>query len=885
LIGRTLVHYEITEKIGEGGMGQVYRARDGKLGREVALKILPKEMSGDVERILRFAREARTLASLQHANVASVYGYEEVDGIRFLVMELVEGEDLQEHLRRGPIPLDDAVDIARQIAAGLEAAHDQGIIHRDLKPANIKLSPSGEIKVLDFGLARAYLGDATDASDINNSPTITAAMTGAGVILGTAAYMSPEQARGKRVDTRTDLWAFGVILYEMLTGRRLFAGETVSDTLAAVLRAEPDMSALPTRTPPSIHRLLRRCLERDVRLRLRSAGDALLELLEVDDADPQSPVATQQPRILWGLVAVLALALAFSVLLRPSLTGPLVSSLHLDISPPAGSTVQIVPPALSPDGRWLAFVARDSVGRAILQLRSLVRYSTEALTDPGIEALNYPEFLFWSPDSRHLGIQSRGSLSSLDIDSRSVQNIHEEGGMARGASWGANGELIYAPNSNSGIWTISSIGGTPRVLTEIDTTLADASHRWPAFLPDGSRFLFTTWSNATKEREMIGGIFVSSLDGAKPVQLLNDASMAVLDPAGQLLFHRNGKLMRVEFDLDAAQIHGNPSLIADEVSWDPNNGLVMATVSGTGDLLYSTNEASQEHSIGWAAADGSFGGFIDAPGYLFSLDLSPDRRFAAVEWLSIDSSDEIWIADLDRRTLSRLSRFDGDSWAAKFSPDGRRVAYTNQTLGSERIYAHGIDGATDPEILVDQNTLSLDVTDWSADGRLLFYDHSIRRTDISQIGVYDFTTGETRTLLEAEFSQSQGTLSPDGRWLAYVSTESGREEVYVRPYPALNRKWRISVDGGTRPDWNADGTALLYATKIGEFFTVPIVAEGDELVASSPRFVRSFGRDYSAIAVDTSHTRFLVARRTNMQAPTPLHFVSNWRAALESESR
>jgi Tol biopolymer transport system component len=320
------------------------------------------------------------------------------------------------------------------------------------------------------------------------------------------------------------------------------------------------------------------------------------------------------------------------------------------------------------------------------------------------------------------------------------------------------------------------------------------------------------------------------------------------------------------------------------VSWQPNNGLIMAAVSSAGDLLFSTNETSQEHTIGWVDADGAFVDLIDVPGYLFAIDLSPDSRFAAVEWLTVDSSEEIWIAELQRHTLSRLSRFDSDSWGPKFSPDGRRVAYTNQTPGSECIYAHGIDGATDPKVLVELNTLGLHVSDWSEDGNLLFYYHSVRRTDTAQISVYDFTTGETRSLLEADFSQSQAALSPDGRWLAYVSMESGSEEVYVRPYPALNRKWRISVSGGSRPEWNSAGTQLLYATETGEFYAVSISTDGEELVASTPRFMRSFGRDYAGIAVDAAHERFLVARRKSQRAPTPLHFISNWRATFETDS-
>ncbi len=460
LIGKLLAHYKILDKLGEGGMGVVFRAHDAKLDREVAIKILPQEMSGDTERAARFEREARTLASLQHANIASVYGYEQADGMRFLVMELVEGEDLSMRLSRGAIPLDEALDIAKQIAAGLEAAHDQNIVHRDLKPANVKITPSGEVKVLDFGLARAYLGDVEEDSNVLHSPTITAAMTGAGVILGTAAYMSPEQARGKRIDKRSDMWAFGVILYEMLTGTRLFSGDTVSDTMAAVLRAEPDFDLLPKRTPASVRRMLRRCLQRDPRLRLRSAGDAALELTETEEVagDAIHGAKSAAPRWLWGVLSVLAIALIVSLVTRPGGqqdAGP-NRSLHLEIALPAGMPIASIAPSLSPDGKWLAFALRDSLNQDVVYLRSLDTFESERAGAFDMQ-FNYDVgAFFWSPDSKQLGIQTGTAMFAMDVATRMTLKITDGMAFARGAAWSANGTILYAPGTNTGLFALKS---------------------------------------------------------------------------------------------------------------------------------------------------------------------------------------------------------------------------------------------------------------------------------------------------------------------------------------------------------------------------------------------------------------------------------------------
>jgi Tol biopolymer transport system component len=680
-------------------------------------------------------------------------------------------------------------------------------------------------------------------------------MTAAGVILGTAAYMSPEQARGKPVDKRSDLWAFGVILFEMLTGTRLFAGETISDTVAAVLRADPDFDLLPNSLSASASRLLRRCLQRDPRLRIRSAGDAALDLIDTEDVVTAASEQSRAPRWVWGVIAVLALSLVASFFVRPGSehNQTATRSLHLDVVLPEGLTAGRTAPAISPDGRWFAFAVRDSLNRDLLYLRSLREFTSERVVEMDLNpaASGGVGALFWSPDSKRLGIQTDDAVLTMDVDTRSVQRV--QGGMvfARGASWSRDNTIIYAPSSNSGLHAVDLLGNPPRAITSIDSSRADASHRWPVFLPDGKRFLFTMWSNARAEQEEIGGIYLGSFDGTEPERILKDASQVIVDPAGYLLFHRNGKLMQVAFDFAAAELKGNPSRIADDVSWDANNGSLMAGVSASGDLVLATGGSEQRTSIGWLDLDGGFEGLVDATGGVFGMDLSWNGRYAAVMRLTVGSSIEIWIADLERSTLSLLTRF---------------------------------DGATEPTELAEMKSTLTTPTHWSSNGQL-FYIIDPRTTRGRQIWVYDFETGEDRSLLAGDFEQTDPVLSPDGRWLAYASTESGRSEVFVRPYPALNRKWQISTDGGSQPHWRDDGKQLMYASAPGRFYTVEVSVVGDRLEATTPILVASFDREFSQIVPDAKHVRFLCSKVEEDRESTPFRYISNWRAKSESASR
>jgi Tol biopolymer transport system component len=813
LIGKTLAHYEIIAKLGQGGMGEVYRAHDSKLDREVAIKVLPTEMSGDPERVARFQREARTLASLQHPNIASVYGFDEVDGVRFLVMELVEGEDLSERIERGAIAEDDAAEIVRKIAAALDAAHAMSIVHRDLKPANIKLTSDGEVKVLDFGLARAYAGDPEQDEDPTLSPTITAAMTQAGTILGTAAYMSPEQARGRFVDHRSDIWAMGVIYFEMLTGQRLYAGETITDVLAAVITIEPDLDRLPDSVSGPSRRLLRRCLQRDPRRRIRAAADALLELDDpLDEPARVEPQAARRPSwIPWAITGLVVVIALFAQWFGDGGPEQPVRTRGYDIF--FGSdlrTRETCAPMISPDGRWVAVALADSVGWPITLLRSLTDGEARIL-----EGDAAGQYFFWSPDSRYLGYAANGRLHKLHLETMSSQSIGSSSQLfSRGGTWSVDDQILFAPNANSGLLLISADGSGLTEVTTLDSTLVDGSHRWPKFLPDGRRFLFTLWSNLPEERASVGGIYLGSLDGDVPRRLLRDVSEPVYSRSGHILFHRDGKLMVVGFDVDSGEVLGDARVVADQVAFSTTNGQVGASASDASELVYSSLQFDTEAQFRSVALDGSDEIDVGVPlKAVFGFTLNEQGDKFGVEVLDDVGSVQIWIGDITRGTFSRLSRIENDCTGVAFSPDGREVAYVVVMGDRTELYRHEVSGARGANLVLrSDGRSSLDrVEHWFDQSTLLasgFPDAAGKR----EIYLVDVDTGEMTTVLSDDFHYSRPRISPDGNWIAYSALESGRPEVYVRSWPDLEAKWQISRDGGAVPSWSPDGSKLVFAS-------------------------------------------------------------------------
>ena len=839
--GARLGLYEIQSAIGAGGMGEVYRARDTKLGRDVALKVLPEALAADPERLARLRREAQILASLNHPNIAAIHGFEDGGDIHALVLEFVEGETLADRIARGPVPLDEALPIAKQIADALEAAHDQGIIHRDLKPANIKIRPDSSVKVLDFGLAKLAEGggsgkarEAGAIAGLSLSPTITSpAMTGIGVLLGTAAYMAPEQARGRVLDKRADIWAFGCVLFEMLSGRRAFGGEDVAETLGAVIHKDPPWEALPGDTPPALRALLRRSLQKDPKQRLRDVGDARIEI-EAAQRGEHDPAATgasipirRWPLVLMGTIAGASItaagAFAFFYLRQPA---PIAADpVAFNITLPDDSTVPAnVRPVVSPDGRQVAFIATTS-GRRAIWVRSIG--SLDARPLPGTEDA---DGVFWSPDSRHIGFAAGtssynvGKLKRVDASGGPPVTLCDLPGGYRGAAWSGRGTVLLAV-APLGLFTVADTGGTPTRLTTGDRAIL------PSFLPDGRHFLYTRATTATGT----GGLYVGALDEAstpkdeKPI--LSDQSGAVYAEGanpdrGYLLIVRDNSLMAQPFDAERLAVAGESIPVADNIV-QPANAIAFSA-SATGTLAFRSRGAlGDESRLIWFDRKGMPLGQVGPPGRYGSLRLSLDGKTLVVDALAAQSNiRKEWIVDVRRGTFGLVSPgSEGDTGVA-LSPDGR-LAYTVAASGD--MYVRYASGAGDAELLVKSQDLK-HPNDWSRDGRFMVYDdhHPTRRQDLYVVPM----SGNRKPVPFAATpaDETEAAFSPDGRWIAYSSDESGRREVYVRDFvadrvPATGSvKVAISTAGGYKPRWRADGRELFYLALDGTMMAVPVMS-------------------------------------------------------------
>jgi len=798
--GDQLGSYRIVAPLGAGGMGEVFRATDTRLGRDVALKRLPEAFAGDPERLARFEREARLLASLQHPNIATLFGLEDVGGQRVLAMELVPGLDLKERLAQGPLPLDEALAVARQVAEALEEAHEHGIVHRDLKPANVKLTPDGKVKVLDFGLAKAWSGASGDAASgsraLSESPTLAHTGTAAGLVLGTAAYMSPEQARGRAVDKRSDIWSFGVLLHESLTGKRLFDGETVSDVLAAVLKTEPDWASLPAATPPAVRRLLARCLERDPKRRLRDIGEARL-LLE-SAATAASPEATAPAARGRGLspAAVGAAAIAAAGL------GVLAGWALLKDAPRAPRVVRLVHPlpagrnaitnlggasglALSPDGSRLAYASEQR-----LYLRALD--SLRAVAIPGTEGGSQP---FFSPDGEWLGFSAAGSLKKVDLRGGGAVTIATVAGPA---SWGRDGTILVDAGP-LGVIRLAAGGGEAAVLVAREPGFALGD---PQVLPDGRSFLYT--------RSRAGGgteTFVRSFDRDDARSVLQGAA-ARYTPPGYLVFARGSGLSAIAFDLRSRRTSGAPVAVEEIESLNVYQQYDFA-LSDEGTLAYApdVDDASPTHLVVVDAAGTATAARLEAR-FFSDPRLSPDGARLAIH-LQEDEND-IWVADLARGSLMRLSTDKGEDETPTWSPDGGFVAWTaTRTSVPRGIYKRAADASGGEELLWTTD-VHLHVNDWSPDGTTLLLEiqNPETRADLYRLRLGASPTAEE--FVKTRFQEHSGRISPSGRHVAYVSDESGREEVYVQSFPEPGGKLQVSTSGGTQPVWSRDGRRLYY---------------------------------------------------------------------------
>ena len=876
--GTMLGPYEILEAIGAGGMGEVYRARDTKLNRDVAIKVLLQAVANDAERLARFQREAQILASLNHPNIAHIHGLEESEGVRALVMELVEGPTLADRIAQGPIALADAIAIAKQIADALEAAHDQGVIHRDLKPANVKVREDGTVKVLDFGLAKAFEPAASSSRTAMNSPTLTAA-TMHGEILGTAAYMSPEQARGKAVDKRADIWAFGCVLYEMLTGKRMFQGEDTTDILVEVIKSEPDWDALPAETPFLIRRLLRHCVTKDHRQRLGDIRDARIELSEAQNAPAMDGGAAQparntgRERLAWiaaavfGLTGVPVLALFGMGVIHVRETPAETPVVRFTLAFPEGAAPGR--PVISPDGRRLVF-ANASTG---LWVRALDALPFQLL--PGTTGAVSP---FWSPDSKNVGFFADGKLKKVDLVGGPALTLCDALNL-RGGAWSPTGVIVFAPSVAGALQKVSAAGGIPASATAIGDTTDEVSHRWPQFLPDGRHFVY---ASQTPSGSFV--IFVASLDSPSGTPLGPANSDAGYAAPGFLVFMSGTTLMRRPFDATRLRFTGDAAPVAEGVGVSANGGALFS-VSSTGVLVYTTASATEKRRVVWVDRQGAVTPLPLTPDTYGEPSLSPDGRRIAMAKTDASGS-HIWVYDIERGTQGKRT-FEGVNAFPLWSPDGQFLTFSRGVGMVGPLMRVRADGTGQPEALVtDAQRPGLKVaTSWSADGQLLAF------LSARDMFVRD-AKGAVQPVLATPAYETEGRFAPGGHWLAYRSDESGRSEVYVQSYPTGGGKWQISVDGGAQPMWAPGGAELFYKSQ--NKMMVVAVEAGATFSVGSPKVLFEMPMpertptDPARYVVTPDAKRFLVLTTAGddagkVSAPQ-INVVLNWPATVTSKA-
>ncbi len=921
--GTRLGSYEVLAPLGAGGMGEVYRAKDTRLGREVAIKVLPEAFARDADRLARFTREAQVLASLNHPNIAAIYGIEEMkSGIisdqrrtemipdfisRALVMELVEGQDLSTLIARsagpeGPaLQLSDALAIARQIADALEAAHEQGVVHRDLKPQNIKVRADGTVKVLDFGLAKAMDPAGASGSDAMNSPTMTARMTQMGIILGTAAYMAPEQAKGKAVDRRADIWAFGAVLYEMLTGRRAFDGDDITEVLASVLKTEPAWNAIPASTPASVRRLLRRCLEKDPKKRLSSIGDARLDLDEhADDMAPSASASVPMPATLSGATMASAPArvgmrrwiwpaVVFGVMLAAmigerfwlSVTSAGDAGLaRVSIVAPPGETIypDTSGVAISPDGTMVVF-ATGSTTQSISQLwiRRL-----GSLTAQRIENSDNGTGPFWSADSKRIGFFTANQLKTVAA-SGGRPEVLADTPNARGGAWNSDNVLLFAPDATGPIFRMSGSGGAATPATTLDKARKERGHRYPQFLPDGDHFLYAVLPGKNGKFD----IFAGSL--SKPADRVFIAALEtapIYAAPGYLIYGRQGVLTAAPFDAKALRITGDPVQLPDQPSaiLDPKyswTAAPFASISATGTLAYYS-APSMNSKLVWLNRAGQITGAIKVPeGPIDTARISPDGTQAALVRSTSPSESTIWIADLARGSVAPITSGHGRNDSPVWSPDGARIAFGSDRDGAQNIFVRALGDAAPERALYQSDVLFKGPDDWSPDGRTIAVGQLDPDT-AQNIYALSVAGGPITPIVRGPMRDTAARFSPDGKWLSYATDETGQFQIMAQPFPGPGRAVRISQDGALDAWWSKDGREIVYVSdQVDSLWTVDL-APGATLRPGVPRRIATLPHEISSIDAGPDLQRFLVVMPENT-GPGSITLVQHWRGALDQK--
>ncbi len=878
-------------------MGEVYRARDARLGRDVAIKILPEAFASDPERLARFQREAQLLASLNHPNIAIIHGLEG----DALIMELVEGPTLADRIGHGPLPLDEALPLAKQIAEALEAAHERGVVHRDLKPANVKVTPEGRVKVLDFGLAKLVepgaTSDAGAARGLTMSPTLSVQATYAGVILGTAAYMSPEQARGKAADRRADIWAFGCVLFEMLTGKQAFdAGETVSDAVAAILKNEPDWDALPAETPAHVRTLLRRCLRKDMQKRLPHIGVARIEIEEGVDSRDVVPgsiaVVPGWRRAVPWMIAAGSLALAVVAFVMDSRPAD-APSYQLSVLPPRTATWAAVTPAtrftISRDGRRLAFIANDvnEAGRvttptvAPLQTRLWVR-SLDGSDAAPLMGTGGVTLAAWSPDARQVAFVADGQLKKIDTAGGAPVVIADRAANA-GLAWTADDTILFVPDTTSPIHAVPAAGGTPRAVTSLDKDAGDSWHAFPFVLPGNRHVVYTAVGSKSDPLEA-RAVYALRLDASEPPRLVLPRGSNVQYASGHLLYMRDATLVAHAFDSDRLVLSGEPSPIATDVQIGGSSGRLGAfAVAETGVLLHQAGASDVRTQLTWINRDGKAVAVLGEPADYDAIEISPAGTQAAVT-VAVSGSNairDIWLFDLRRGIRTRVTNDTAAELTAAWSPDGRYLVFGS----GSRIMRRAVDGSRPSELLFEADT-NLFPYSWASDGRFVLFNGTGIVKAVSStcdIGVLPIEPpGPPQPMMRVPSCEARGRFSPDGRWVAYSSGESGRAEVYVVAFPDANRRQQVSVAGGDWPRWSRNGREIYYLAPDGGLMAVPVTSSGSQLrLGDAERLfdsgVRTLRYGYD---VSPDGQRFLVNRLLEGSSLSPITAVINWPSLL-----
>ncbi len=870
--GTKLGPYEIQSPIGAGGMGEVYSARDTRLDRDVAIKILPESLARDADRMRRFEQEARSVAALSHANIVAVFDTGTQDGVPYLVSELLDGETLRERLKSGPISPRRCVEYALQIADGLAAAHAKGIVHRDLKPENVFLASGGRVKLIDFGLAKV------DRADESATATFSAAQfnTAEGVVMGTAAYMSPEQVRGQAVDSRSDIFSFGAVLFEMLTGNRAFSGQSSIETMNAILKEDPpelDVSRL--KIAPDLERVLRHCLEKNPADRFQSARDLAFALNSSSGSQSSAVLRTTRRRGLpswlpWALAAAFAvLAGAFWFVARPHTSHGERMEFAIPMKDETGNL------AISANGRMLVYAVPDEAsGANILKIQPIGSDTVTSLA--GTEGATYP---FFSPDAEFVGFFAGGKLKKVSASGGSVQ-VLANASSGRGATWGSQGVIVYAPDAGGALWRINSNGTGAAPLTEAQFVKGEASHRWPFFLPDGEHFLYWAGQFVNSPDDHISGIYMGSLKGGEKKFVEHSLS----NPAyanGYLFYMRDQRtLVAVPMDVGKGQLIGEPRVIAEGVTFQPSTYWGSFTVSERGRLVYSTATGSTLSALTWFDRSGKTVGRVGDVGVYANPSLSPDGRLLGVDVTDIKANNvDIWITDLHKGTSTRFTFDPAEDVAATWSPESNTIAYRSAIAGIT-LHTKNVRGIDPPKVMVQhQGQDDIVPNSWTRNGKVI--GTLQRAAGGSDLVLLPATGGQETSFLNTKASETNGMISPDNKWVAYASNETGDWEVYVTTYPDAAGKWQVSRGGGNEPRWRGDSEELFYVAPGGMLTAVPLNGEGTfssgTPVSLFPLHARSpiSSTDLFSYDVSKDGSRFIVNRFVRPEHPTALTIMLN----------